>query len=721
MCHTGSLHFSVSRNNQSHLFSRYATVRYRTVCIGICYSFEWCRVRNTDRQDILESSKECVPVPVTFLRSSDDPFEGYAALPKLAISDYDDATIGANGITPGRSADYLTESGHLPPPDEMDDEAELAELSETMHELELESSMQSAGASSTSLSHSSHTDSLCDNFSGDSYSPTPRSMTDDLRKLHDNLEARLHPFWSSSLGSRTIHISIYATDPRKKDFFKSPAMGSDTSEEDYNVQRQPVVSADVMTAADGSFQKRFLIPWDRMCVHPATLHIAFGDHNLEHDLYVTADLLPPPSRPPTPNSQVPYAVRNQPVRQPRSNAPTATSGLAVPLTSTTIRLISDIDDTVKMSGVLSGARAAFYNVFVKDLAENVIPGMGNWYMDMWRRGVRFHYVVRPCSVYNLLTFAHPSLQSNGPFELLPIVNEFFQLSGLPPGSVKLKSYAGRTLFNGLLSAPAERKRAGIVDVLDCFQSSRFFLVGDSGEQDMELYASLARARPHQILAIFIRDAHNHDVVPPVDDPTGERIPPSPPQRRGTQSSGSSVSSPPMSTVPLGDSKMLTAPHRPHRSVSGSDIPLAASRPSYPIRLPKRTKSDMPQQPTINENTDIFTTSSLMDSPVTEEPPPVVPLSTSPLSYPPPTFSRKRQDDETSSTSSKMSLGGRSTTSLRVVPVTDAERKQWDLQQRVWRARMEIPERIPLRVFRHPSECVETRQILDSLNLSKPQT
>ena len=42
---------------------------------------------------------------------------------------------------------------------------------------------------------------------------------------------------------------------------------------------------------------------------------------------------------------------------------------------------------------LCGARAAFYNVFVKDLAENVIPGMGNWYMDMWKRGVRFHYVV----------------------------------------------------------------------------------------------------------------------------------------------------------------------------------------------------------------------------------------------------------------------------------------------------------------------------------------
>jgi phosphatidate phosphatase APP1 len=59
------------------------------------------------------------------------------------------------------------------------------------------------------------------------------------------------------------------------------------------------------------------------------------------------------------------------------------------------------------------------------------------------------------------------------------------------GSIKLRSYAGRSLFNGLLSAPAARKRAGVVDVLDSFPDSRFFLIGDSGEQDLELYAEYA--------------------------------------------------------------------------------------------------------------------------------------------------------------------------------------------------------------------------------------
>jgi phosphatidate phosphatase APP1 len=56
------------------------------------------------------------------------------------------------------------------------------------------------------------------------------------------------------------------------------------------------------------------------------------------------------------------------------------------------------------------------------------------------------------------------------------------------GSIKLKSYAGRSLLTGLLSTPAARKRAGVVDILDAFLDSKFILIGDSGEQDLELYA-----------------------------------------------------------------------------------------------------------------------------------------------------------------------------------------------------------------------------------------
>ena len=101
-----------------------------------------------------------------------------------------------------------------------------------------------------------------------------------------------------------------------------------------------------------------------------------------------------------------------------------------------MRVISDIDDTVKLSNIVSGARAVFHNVFVKEMRDIIIPGMGEWYNEMWRRGVRFHYVV--CSVCTLLIFSLDIdlelSQSNGPFELIPVVNEFFEISRLPPGN-----------------------------------------------------------------------------------------------------------------------------------------------------------------------------------------------------------------------------------------------------------------------------------------------
>lgn len=63
-------------------------------------------------------------------------------------------------------------------------------------------------------------------------------------------------------------------------------------------------------------------------------------------------------------------------------------------------LISDIDDTIKFSNILSGARSVFFNVFVKELHEALIPGMPEWYNALWTRGVRFHYVVCPHNYFD---------------------------------------------------------------------------------------------------------------------------------------------------------------------------------------------------------------------------------------------------------------------------------------------------------------------------------
>lgn len=44
-------------------------------------------------------------------------------------------------------------------------------------------------------------------------------------------------------------------------------------------------------------------------------------------------------------------------------------------------------------------------------------------------------------------------------------------------------------------------------------------------------------------------------------------------------------------------------------------------------------------------------------------------------------------------------------------MTDAEKKKYALQVRVYRARTQMPGHVPLRVFRDPVECVEVEEIL----------
>ncbi|OAQ97537.1 hypothetical protein LLEC1_03610 [Akanthomyces lecanii] len=150
-----------------------------------------------------------------------------------------------------------------------------------------------------------------------------------------------------------------------------------------------------------------------------------------------------------------------------------------------VSLISDIDDTVKKSNIASGAREIFRNTFIRELRDLTVEGVQEWYTDMHKQGVMFHYC------------------SNSPWQLFPVLASFFKLGGLPPGSLHLKQYSG--MLQGIFEPVAERKKGTLTRLLHDFPDRKFLLVGDSGEADLEVYTDLAIANPGRILAIFIRD------------------------------------------------------------------------------------------------------------------------------------------------------------------------------------------------------------------------
>ncbi|KAL6866984.1 hypothetical protein J3F83DRAFT_761484 [Trichoderma novae-zelandiae] len=150
-----------------------------------------------------------------------------------------------------------------------------------------------------------------------------------------------------------------------------------------------------------------------------------------------------------------------------------------------VSLISDIDDTVKMSNISAGAREIFRNTFVRELGDLAIEGVKEWYGKMHALGVSVHYC------------------SNSPWQLYPMLATFFKISGLPLGSLHLKQYSG--MLQGIFEPVAERKKNTLVRLLRDFPERKFLLVGDSGEADLEVYTELALAYPGRVLAVFIRD------------------------------------------------------------------------------------------------------------------------------------------------------------------------------------------------------------------------
>ena len=313
---------------------------------------------------------------------------GFAALPKLQDE------IQSGRIPPDHkldaplsksTEDLLAQVNLPPPPSEMTEAKEMQSLEE--HFRKLNNNLDATDSASSSVGGTplrrSPSVSSQSSFSSD-IRPIERtgSTASSVQELHANLERRLMPFWSSALSNRTIRISLYASEDA---ISIAQALGNEAYEYD-DPRLLPVASREVTTAPDGSFQVKFGVPWDVLLKHPDTVQVAYGEMTTEYDFFVLAELLPPPPPPPTAAVPQPVSV---------SDTPVSLAQIKVPLSYTPVRVISDIDDTVKTANVLSGARAIFYTVFVQSLVEIVIPGMGDWYTKMWQRGARFHYVVRP--------------------------------------------------------------------------------------------------------------------------------------------------------------------------------------------------------------------------------------------------------------------------------------------------------------------------------------
>ncbi|SCV70281.1 BQ2448_1675 [Microbotryum intermedium] len=293
--------------------------------------------------------------------------------------------------------------------------------------------------------------------------PKPFELTDsELPRLHSNLQDRLLPFFGQKLPNRKVRLSVV------------PVFDSETAWD------RPLATKVVLTLGGGAFKtvlemrskelRRLLEATGKGVESLETLRVRVVAELLEHDSIVDAM---------------------------GGGAFTGDQGMKVVAEDFTefavahdggVRVISDVDDTCKHSQVVEGTKTLFRNVFVRELYEVQVPGMASWFRTMEAQRCAFHYV------------------SNSPWELWPVIRAFLDLAKFPKGSVTLKEYGGAgSALAKLWEEPGMRKRDNVENIIKEFYHSQFILIGDSGEQDLELYTQLASEYPDHVLAIYIRD------------------------------------------------------------------------------------------------------------------------------------------------------------------------------------------------------------------------
>lgn len=189
-----------------------------------------------------------------------------------------------------------------------------------------------------------------------------------------------------------------------------------------------------------------------------------------------------------------------------------------------LSVISDVDDTIKITEIPLGEEAVLKNTFFREFLA--APCMAALYAT-FDDNTSFHYV------------------SGGPWQLYQPLADFLfsQSAGFPAGSFHMKdvrtnpfeseSYADiwRLVASGSQQVTVEQKIGQISTLLERFPERQFILIGDSGERDPEVFFNIKADYADRDIRFYIRDVadaiNEHPdrlegmaVIAPMADPEG---------------------------------------------------------------------------------------------------------------------------------------------------------------------------------------------------------
>jgi phosphatidate phosphatase APP1 len=161
-------------------------------------------------------------------------------------------------------------------------------------------------------------------------------------------------------------------------------------------------------------------------------------------------------------------------------------------------VISDIDDTILLTGLTEGVTMVARTLLRDAEERTAIPGMAALYRGLARGPAAG--TARPEQAFFYV--------STGSWSFYPMLERFVAARGFPAGPMFLTDWGPTERY--LRRSGAEHKRTAIRRLLQAYPKTRFVLIGDSGQRDPVTYEEMAREFPGRIPLILIRQVGDDD-------------------------------------------------------------------------------------------------------------------------------------------------------------------------------------------------------------------
>ena len=170
--------------------------------------------------------------------------------------------------------------------------------------------------------------------------------------------------------------------------------------------------------------------------------------------------------------------------------PVTSAQVVVPPKDAQFGVISDLDDTVIQTGATNIVRMVRATLLGNAHTRLPFAGVASFYAALQAGGTG--------TGFNPIFYV-----SSSPWNLYDVIEQFMALQSIPMGPTLLRDWG--MSIERIPFGHAAHKVASIRHILEMYQGMQFILIGDSGQEDPEIYREVAREYPGRILAAYIRD------------------------------------------------------------------------------------------------------------------------------------------------------------------------------------------------------------------------